>query len=121
MLIRGKDRKFELNIQAQDEIAQFCPNNDYGQIGQLLQGGTVNEMQWSLIKVAIAMNRGYEDHRHFDDPDYTPDYLKESDFLFFTSDMIMQLGDEVIGSMNRDSERTVDTKPLPGKKKQGKQ
>lgn len=119
MIIRGKERKFELNIQAEDEIAQLCPGKDYANIGELMTGGTTNDQQWAVIRVAIAMNRGYEDHRNYEDPEYIQDYLTENDFRFATTQQILDLGQEVIAAMNEGSERTVETKEpaASGKKK----
>ena len=54
------------------------------------------------------MNRAFEDHRAFDNPNYTPDYLTEEDFRFFTQGQIAELEKELTAAMEEGSRVTVE-------------
>jgi ABC-type sugar transport system permease subunit len=42
MIIRGKERGFELNVQSHGEISELCENKDFANFGKLF-GGTQTE------------------------------------------------------------------------------
>lgn len=107
MNIAGKERRFELNVQSHGEVSDLCPGNDLANIGQLYAHGS-KEGTAATIKIAIILNRGYEDHKHFDDPDYEPSYLEEKDFRFMSIAQIQALEREISEAMQRDSQTTVE-------------
>lgn len=107
MKIAGKDRSFELNVQSHEEIARMCPGEDMANMALLFNQGSIVTMQ-TTIKIAIALNRGYEDHRHFDDPEHHPEYLTEDMFKFMSLNQIRELEEELTRVMNEGNEVTVE-------------
>ena len=81
MIINGKDRQFELTVQAHSEISKLCQDEDFAKIDKLFSTSSAlgNE---NLMRIAIIMNRAYEDHRNFEDPSHEQEYLTTDDFKF---------------------------------------
>ena len=81
MIINGRDRQFELTVQAHSEISKLCPNEDFAKIDKLFSTSSAlgNE---NLMRIAIIMNKAYEDHRNFEDPAHEPEYLTADDFKY---------------------------------------
>lgn len=108
MIIRGKERRFELNVQSHEEIAKHLRDEDFANFGELYQHGSLATIKADIM-IAISMNRAFEDHRAFDNPDYKPEYLTEEDFRFFTQGQIAELEKELTAAMEEGSRVTVET------------
>lgn len=111
MKINGKERGFEFNVQAHKEISEHCPGGDLGRMGELYEKSSDEKVQADIM-IAIALNRGYEDHRHFEDPEYVPDYLTEDDFRFMLFSEIAALESEITSCMTKDNRISVETEPV---------
>lgn len=70
MELYGKEYGFRLTVGAAAEIAELCPGKDIAQIGELIRNmaGLLNP---DKIKIIVALSRGYESARKFEDPAYT--------------------------------------------------
>ena len=90
MRIRGKERGFELNVQSHGEISELCRDKDFANFGELF-GGTQTENLLMDMQIAVIMNRGFEDHKAFENPNYTPEYLTMDDMKFMTMPQIQEL------------------------------
>lgn len=108
MIIRGKERRFELNVQSHEEIAKNLRDEDFANFGELYQRGSLATIKADIM-LAIIMNRAFEDHRAYDNPDYKPDYLTEEDFRFFSQAQLAELESELTKAMNAGNETTVET------------
>lgn len=111
MKINGREINFELNVQSHEEICAFCPGEDLARMAELYKTGSKNTVA-ADIKIAIALNRGYEDHKHFDDPSYSPQYLTEEDFRFFSYSKVPELERELSAAMTAGMAETVETDPV---------
>ncbi len=110
MIIRGKERHFEFNVQSHEEVSKMCRDNNIANIGELYQNSldSVN----NIIKLAIALNRGYEDHKAYDEPGYTPEYLSEDDFKFMLYPEIRKL-ETILNQTMIDGRATeIETAPV---------
>lgn len=108
MIIRGKERRFELNVQSHEEIAKNLRDEDFANFGELYQRGSLATIKADIM-LAITMNRAFEDHRAYDNPDYKPEYLTEEDFRFFSQAQLAELESELTKAMNAGNETTVET------------
>lgn len=115
MKINGRERHFELNVQAHKEIAEQLPGKDFSALGEMYKGGSMQIVDTDIM-VAIALNRGYEDHRHFEDPSYTPVYLTEDDFRFLPVETITALEQELLAIITADKEQEIETEAPKAKK-----
>lgn len=115
MIIKGKERHFELNVQSHEEIAEQLPGKDFAALQDVYSHGTLQTTETDIM-IAIALNRGYEDHRHYIDPSYEPDYLTKEDFRFLPLGAITELESELIQALTAGQERTVETQEIPSKK-----
>lgn len=110
MIIRGKERHFEFNVQSHDEISKICRDNDIANMEELYKNSL--DTVHNIIKIAIILNRGYEDHRAYDDPSYTPDYLTEDDFKFMAYPDILKLEKVLNMVMVEGRETEIETAPV---------
>lgn len=108
MIIRGKERRFELNVQSHEEIAKHLRDEDFANFGELYQRGSLATIKADIM-LAITMNRAFEDHRAYDNPDYKPEYLTEEDFRFFSQAQLAELETELTKAMNAGNEISVET------------
>lgn len=108
MLVNKIERKFELNISSEDEISKMCPDEDFSKIGELFNGSPSSVFH-NIIAMAVIMNRGYEDHKQYDDPEYHPVYMTAGDCKFMKIAELKALEMEVLESIKRDSAVTVET------------
>lgn len=108
MIIKGKERRFELNVQSHEEIAKHLRDEDFANFGELYQRGSLATIKADIM-LAITMNRAFEDHRAYDNPDYKPDYLTEEDFRFFSQAQLAELESELTKAMNAGNEISVET------------
>ena len=65
MIIKGKERRFELNVQSHEEIAKHLRDEDFANFGELYQRGSLATIKADIM-LAITMNRAFEDHRAYD-------------------------------------------------------
>ena len=115
MIIKGKERHFELNVQSHEEIAEQLPGKDFAALQELYSHGTLQTADTDIM-IAIALNRGYEDHMNYIDPSYKPEYLTKEDFRFLPMGALTQLEAELLQALNAGQERTVETQEIPSKK-----
>jgi hypothetical protein len=118
MEINGREINFELNVQSHEEICAICPDGDLARMGELYANPGTRKAVEANIKIAIALNRGYEDHKHFDDPNYSPRYLTEEDFRFYPYYKMPELEKELSAAMTAGMKETVETDssdPVPQK------
>ena len=82
MIIRGKERGFELNVQSHAEIEKLCENEDFSNFMKIFDGKTQGENIQMDMQIACILNKGYEDRKAYEDPSYSPVYLQMEDMRF---------------------------------------
>lgn len=115
MKIKGKERCFEFNVQSHEEIAKLCRDNDISNLAEIMTN-TLTSAD-TIISMAIAMNRGFEDHRAYDNPNYKAEYLEKEDFRFLTMVEMKQLEKEIMDAMNFGNRTEIETEE-PKKKEE---
>ena len=120
MVIRGIERGFELNVQSHAEIEKLCEGEDFSNFMKLFKGKTQGENVQLDMQIACILNKGFEDHKAFDDPKYSPNYLTMDDMRFMTITDVQKLEQELINAIMADSETTVHGEPPKPSKGSGK-
>lgn len=111
MIIHGKERGFALTIGATIEIAEFCPRGDISLIGDAITKGGYAKQMSNIVKLIVALNKGYEERKAFEEPGYVPAPLTEAEVRSLTTGDLTLLQNEAMAAFGRDSEKTVETKP----------
>ena len=110
MIIKGKERHFEFNVQSHMEVSKMCRDNDIANIGELFSSSL--DSVANTIRVAIALNHGYEDHYAYEHPGYEPEYLTEDDFKFMPYLEVTELGTLLNRVMIEGRETEIETAPV---------
>ena len=111
MIIDGKERGFALTIGATIEIAEFCPNGDISKIGDAISRGGYARQMANICKLIVALNKGYEERRAFEEAGYIPDPITEQEVRSWTTKDLTELQGEAMAAFAQDSKTTVETKP----------
>lgn len=111
MVIHGKERGFALTIGATIEIAEFCPNGDISRVGDAITKGGYAKQMRNIVKLIVALNRGYEEKRKFEEPGYASEPLTEAEVASLTTGELTELQVEAMAAFGQDAQSTVETKP----------
>ena len=117
MIIRGKERGFELNVQSHAEIEKLCENENFNNFNKIFDGKTQGENIQMDMRIACIMNKGYEDRKAYEDPNYTPVYLTMEDMRFMKIVDVQKLERELIKAIAAGNETTVEGEPPKAGKK----
>ena len=120
MEIRGLERGFELNVQSHAEIEKLCENGDFNNFMKLFDGKTQGENIQLDMQIACILNKGYEDHKAYEDPKYSPVYLTLEDMKFMKLTDVQKLEQELIQAILSGNETTVEGEPPKQTKGKGK-
>lgn len=117
MIIRGKERGFELNVQSHAEIEKLCENEDFNNFTKIFKGKTQGENVQMDMRIACILNKGYEDRKAYEDPNYSPVYLTMEDMRFMKIVDVQKMEQELIKVIIADNETTVEGEPPKAGKK----
>ena len=117
MIIRGKERGFELNVQSHAEIEKLCENKDFDNFMKLFDGKTQGENIQMDMRIACILNKGYEDRLAYEDPNYSPVYLTMEDMRFMKIVDVQKMERELIKAISAGNETTVEGEPPKAGKK----
>ena len=120
MIIRGKERGFELNVQSHAEIEKLCENEDFSNFMKLFEGKRQGENIQTDMQIACILNKGYEDRLAYEDPNYSPVYLTAEDMRFMKIADVQKLEKELIKAIIAGNETTVEGEPPKPAKGKGK-
>lgn len=120
MIIRGRERGFELNVQSHAEIEKLCENEDFSNFMKLFDGKTQGENIQLDMRIACILNKGYEDRLAYEDPSYSPVYLQMEDMRFMKIVDVQKMEQELIKAILSGNETTVEGEPPKPEKTAGK-
>lgn len=116
MLIHGKERKFKLTVGAAIEIAALCPDKDLRNIGAVLDDtATIAERTDLTAGIIVALNRGYEQARSYEEPGYAADPITRDEILSLDMKALVSLRGEAFAAFLADSQVTVEAEPAKKK------
>ena len=108
MIINGKERGFLLTIGASAEISELCPQGDLS-LGEVFNQTNYAKQIRVTAKLIAAMSRGFENQKHYEDPDYEPDPLTVDEILTLDTNTFQELTHEVMQKFGADQQPTVET------------
>lgn len=108
MIIHGKERNFLLTVGASAEIADLCPDGDIARMGEMMENASYSQNLKIIIRLAVAMNKGYEEDKEFNEAGYVPDILTERELLALKPSELATLQEEVVTAFAGDVKPTVE-------------
>ena len=72
MKIHGREIGMRLTIGATLEIAKLTPHENIDEIGDLIGNSTFAGQMNLIVKFIVAMSKGFESAKHFEDPAHIP-------------------------------------------------
>ena len=108
MIINGKERGFLLTVGASAEIADLCPLGDLSRLGELFTQDYARQVRITA-RIIEAMSRGYENQKHYEDPNHEPDALSFDEIMSFDTATFQAVAHEVMQKFTQDQKPTVET------------
>ena len=110
MNINGKERGFLLTIGASAEISDLCPQGDLSRLGEVFNQSYGKQIRVTA-KLIAAMSRGFENQKHYEDPDYEPDPLTVDEIMTLDTATFQALTHVVMEQFTADAQPSVETEP----------
>ena len=88
MKIHGREVGFMLKVGASAEIAKLCPNNDISRLGELFGDDYVASID-IVSKIVVALNKGFEMAKSFEEQGYQPKPLTHEELMTLTTPQLM--------------------------------
>lgn len=107
MKIHGREVGFMLTVGASAEIAKLCPSNDISRLGELFGDDYVASID-IVSKIVVALNKGFEMAKSFEEQGYQPKPLTHEELMTLTTPQLMELQREAMAAFKTDSEGTVE-------------
>lgn len=116
MKVFGKEREFLMTVGASAEIAKLCPGQKLANLAALFKADTddVSSLE-STAGLILALNRGAELARSFQEPGYKPEPLTMDQIMSLDMPTFRALAAEAGKAMN--PKREIESEPV--KKKDG--
>lgn len=115
MKINNHEIKFLRTVLANCEIAKVCENRDIQNFDKLLQGDTVTSYHAQCVFIC-AMQRGWEMHEKYENPDYVARYLTEDDLMLLDPEDFNALITEAFEAFAGDAAQEIETQEPKAKK-----
>lgn len=107
MKVFGHEYGFLLTVGAAADIGNLCPNGDIEKLGDALNGSFSRTID-TTIGIMVAMSKGYEYNRAFENPDYTPNPLTAEIIKALPQTAFSELEGEALKAFTASNERTVE-------------
>lgn len=116
MVINGRDIRFRRSVRATADLAEICPNKDISKLGELMAGGTAQQMVTAAMLIHI-LNNAYEKHEHIVNPEYEANPISVDEIMDLDEVEFTALMTEAVAAFRMDGETDIATKPATGKGK----
>lgn len=110
VIVNGKERGFALTIGASVEISDLCPQGDLARLGEVFAQSYGKQIR-TTAKIIAAMSKGYENQKHYENPNYEPDALTVDEILTLDTATFQALTHEVMERFKIDQTTTVEVEP----------
>ena len=115
MEIFGKERGFLMTVGASAEMAKRCPDHRLENWAAMLRDGDDAATIEHRAALICILNKGFEENKHFSNPEYTADPLTIPQVLSLPADQFLPLLNEALEATN--PKREIESTPL--KKNEG--
>lgn len=119
MEIHGREIGFCGNVLATCELAEISPNKDINQFDKLLNSKEYAVQQKAAAAFIVALSKGYEMARTFDEPGYKANPLTTDEVLCLDNETFTALFIEALKVWTNDATLTVETEAPKGKNAEG--
>ena len=106
-------------VEAHHKIAALAPDNSIHTVQQQLQSDDHVEMYTTVALFCVAMSEGFESHKAWEEPGYTPNPLTLEEVNHLRRSEIDELFVEAYNAFLRDVGVSVETEPPKEKKDAG--
>lgn len=107
MKIFNYDYGFLLTVGASAEIADLCPNGDIEKLGEALDGAYSHTLDITNGMI-VAMSRGYEMNKAFENPGYEPHPLTKDVLMALPQSVFAEVEAEAVKAFSASKERAVE-------------
>jgi len=119
MQVNGREIGFRRSVRATADLAEICPNKDITKLGELMNGGTGQQLATGAVLIHV-LNDAYVRHERLEHPDADLKAITVDEIMDLDEETYMQLLAEAMLTFKVDGKTEVRTKPAPsrGKKTQ---
>ena len=117
MKVHGREVFFLKTVGAVCDVEEHCPEHNLKNIAALMDAETTSERINGFIVIICALNKGYEEAKHYEDESYTPNPLTKEELMHVPYDDLKELfveATKVFYSMDQ----TVEVEDDPKKKEE---
>lgn len=115
MEIRGREIGFRRTVLATCELADISPNKDVNKFDKLLNSKEYAVQQKAAAAFIVALSKGFEMARTFDEPGYKANPLTVDEVLCLDDETFTALFVEALKVWTGDATLTVETEAPKGK------
>lgn len=115
MNIYGKEYGFMLTVGASADIADLCPEGDIERLGEALEGAFSKTLDVT-VGMMVAMSKGYEMNKAYEEPGYIPDPLTKDILKSLPQKVFAEVEAEAVKAFSTSKERTVEVEEPKAKK-----
>lgn len=115
MQVHGREVGLMCTVAAHDAIAALAPDNNVDSVMKLLNSHDTIEQYTTAVLFVVAMSGGYEDNRHWEDPDYTPNPLTPDELHQLRRGDFDKLFREALDTFVKDCGVTIEAEEPKGK------
>ena len=117
MKIAGREIGLKRNVLANCKLTEIAPDRNLTTFfTERVASPDYAVAQMAAAQFIAALNEGYEQSRHFEDPAYIPNPVSASDLLTLREEYFNSLYAEAMKVYNDDGKTTVEVAPPKGKK-----
>lgn len=116
MKINNHEIKFLRTVLANCEIAKVCENRDIQNFDKLIESNDTVMAYHAQCVFICAMQKGYEMHEKFENPDYIPHYITEDDLMLLDPEDFNTLATEAFNAFAGDAVQEIETQEPKAKK-----
>ena len=110
MFLFGRERGFLMTVGASAELAKRCPGKRLENWAEMLKNGDDVETIENRAALICILNKGYEDNKHYSDPDYEMEPLTMGQVLSLTNSEFLKLLSEALEATQ--PKREIESVPL---------
>ncbi len=111
MIIHGKERKFLCTVEAVEDISSICRDGNIENLMEVFEEGTVTDKIGKIIDLVLALNKGYEKSKAFEELGYVPDVITKEELKAVPIKMMTEIQNEAIEAISFGMGITVETEP----------
>jgi len=115
MKVSGREIKFLRTVKINFDIAKICPDQKLDKMDQLFTEDSAESLK-NMVKFVQLMNQGYEEYKHYEDPNHEINIITEEEMMYMDFNDMSNLFQEAVNAF-LGIKQTVEVEPSKSKKK----